>query len=55
MPKNIPTMAEKEITREQLMELAESIHGEALTKFYQYELSLDEVKTFLASVYDNYC
>ena len=51
----IPTMAEKEITREQLMELAESIHGEALTKFYQYELSLDEVKTFLASVYDNYC
>ena len=50
----IPTLAEKGITREQVVELAESIQGEALTKFYEYELSVEEVKDFLISVYDNY-
>lgn len=51
----VPTLAEKEIGRDQLMALAESIHNEALTAQHQHKLTLDDVKNFLASVYDNYC
>ena len=50
----IPTLEEKGITREQVMELAKTVHNEALTQQHQFDLTMDDVTAYLASVYDNY-
>ncbi len=51
----IPTMAEKEIGREQFLALAETVLNDGLTGSYEYPLTLDDITAFMTSVYDNYC